>query len=264
MRMSITSAVSHVPSLAPAVVSTVNVDQLEGSTINAADEKGRRCKVEHTSPNLNSPRSEHQLGKEAEPTPEAKALITTVLAVGEAWQSQRKTVTDYFDQHKPEVLKLRAEFGVKPGTKGKQLDVPQPGGTQRAMYWSEFVKLAFGVSERHINRLLGIAADPKPSPDSEKSKNYKLGYVAGQKAAQRGQMPAPAAPQPAFKPDKNDPYAYFGQFKDEKQTFANELAAMVVEIYDPMDAEEIANAFGKELKRQLAEIRTASVKPTKE
>ena len=245
-------------------MSTVNVDKLEGSTINAADKKDRRCKVERTSTNLISPRSEHQLGKEAQPTPEARALITTVLAVGEAWQSQRKTVTDYFDQHKPEVLKLRAEFGVKPGTKGKQLNVPQSGDTQRAMYWSEFVKLAFGVSERHINRLLGVPADPKTSPDTKKSKNFKLGYVAGQEAALQGQVLAPAAPQPAFKPDKNDPYAYFGQFKDEKQTFANELAAMVVEIYDPMEAEEIANAFGKELKRQLAEIRMASVKPTKE
>lgn len=245
-------------------MSNVNLDQLAGSTINATGEKGRACKVKRATTNLNSPRSEHPLGKEVEPTPEANALITTVLAVGAEWQSHRKTVTDYFDRHKPEVLKLRAEFGVKPGTKGKQLYVPRTGDTHRAMYWSEFVKLAFGVSERHINRLLGIAADPKPSPDPEKSKNYKLGYVAGQKAAQRGQVQAPNAPQPAFKLDKNDPYAYFGQLKDEKQTFANELAAMVVEIYDPIDAEEIAKAFAKEVKRQLAEIRTASVKPTKE
>ncbi len=77
-------------------------------------------------------------------------------------------------------------------------------------------------------------------------------------------MQAPAVAQPVSKLDKHDPYAYFEQLKDEKQTFASELAAMVVEIYDYTDAEAIAKAFAKEVKRQLAEIRSASVKPTKE
>jgi competence protein ComEA len=97
------------------------------------------------------------------------------------------------------VLKLRTEFGVRQGTKGKLLYVPQPGGTQRAMYWSEFVTLAFGVSERHMNRLLGIPADPKEGLDPKKSKNYKLGFVDGQAAARRGPVPVPAQAQPASK-----------------------------------------------------------------
>ncbi|MGC2196778.1 MAG: hypothetical protein WA628_19040 [Terriglobales bacterium] len=263
--MSIPTAVAQAPSAAPAVMSTINVDQLEGSTITAMDKKNNRWfEVGHDSTNTNSPQSKHELGKEAEPTPEAKALITTLLAVGEEWQSKRKTATDYFDGHKVEVLKLRTEFGVRQGTKGKLLYVPQPGGTQRAMYWSEFVTLAFGVSERHINRLLGIPADPKESPDPTKSKNYKLGFVDGQEAALRGQVQAPAEAQPASKLDKEDPYAYFEQLKCEKQTFADELAAMVIDIYDSTDAEEIAKAFDKEMKRQLAEIRKASIKRTKE
>ncbi len=77
-------------------------------------------------------------------------------------------------------------------------------------------------------------------------------------------MQAPPEAQPASKLDKQDPYAYFEQLKCEKQTFADELAAMVIDMYDPTDAEEIAKAFDKELKRQLAEIRKASIKPTQE
>ena len=64
--------------------------------------------------------------------------------------------------------------------------------------------------------------------------------------------------------DKRDPYAYFEQLKDEKQTFAFELAAMVVEIYDAPDAEEMMKAFTKEMKRQLDEIRKESVNAAKE
>jgi hypothetical protein len=263
--MSIPSAVAQAPAAALAVVSTINVDQLEGSTITATDKKDRRqSKVGHERTNANPRRSQHELGKDAEPTPEAKALITNLLAVGEEWQSKRKTAADYFGEHKDEVLKLRTEFGVRQGTKGKLLYVPQPGGTQRAMYWSEFVTLAFEVSERHMNRLLGIPADPKVSADPTKSKNYKLGFADGQAAALRGPVQAPPEAQPAPKLDKQDPYAYFEQLKGEKQTFADELAAMVIDIYDPTDAEEIAKAFDKELKRQLAEIRKASIKPTKE
>jgi hypothetical protein len=116
------------------------------------------------------------------------------------------------------VLKLRAEFGVRQGTKGKLLYVPQQGGTQRAMYWSEFVTFAFGAGERHINRLLGIPADPKESAHPKKSKNYKLGFADGQAAALQGPVQAPPEAQPASKLDKQDPYAYFEQLKCEKQT----------------------------------------------
>jgi hypothetical protein len=263
--MSLPNAVAQTPSAAPAVVSTINVDQLEASTITPIEKKNvHQSKTADESTKTNSPGSGHELDKEAEPTAEGKALITTLIAVGEEWQSKRKTATDYFDDHKEDVLKLRAEFGVRQGSKGKLLFVPQPGGTQRAMYWSEFVKLAFGVSERHMNRLLGIGAEPKESPDPKKSKNYKLGLLDGQAAALQVPLQAPAETQPASKLDKQDPYAYFEQLKGEKQTFADELAAMVINIYDPTDAEEIAKAFDKELKRQLAEIRKASIKPSKE
>lgn len=182
-------------------------------------------------------------------------LINAVLAVGKEWQSKRKTVTDYFDQHKLEVLKLRNEFAVKQGTKGKMLYVPQPNSTVEAMYWSDFVLLAFGVSERHINRLLGIHDSPNP-PDPAKSKNYKLGFAAGQEAAMRGLVQAPAVAQPVSKLDKGDPYAYFEQFKHEKQTFVSELAAMVVGMFDSMDADEIVEAFSEEVNRQQ-ELRKA-------
>ncbi len=188
--------------------------------------------------------------KEAEPSPETKALIKTVLDVGKEWQSKRKTVKDYFEQHKLEVLKLRNEFGVMKGTKGKMLNVPQPDGTTDAMYWSDFVSLAFDVSERHINRLLGIPVEPPNPPDPANSKNYKLGFAAGQEAAMRGQVQAPAVAQPVSKLDKGDPYAYFEKLKDEKPTFASELAAMVVEMFEPTDADEIVQEFGKEVKRQ--------------
>jgi hypothetical protein len=82
--MSIPSAVAQAPSAPPAVVSTIDVGQLEGSTINPIHKKnGRQSKVGHESTNTNSRRSERELGQEAEPTPEAKVLITTLLAVGE-------------------------------------------------------------------------------------------------------------------------------------------------------------------------------------
>jgi hypothetical protein len=77
----------------------------------------------------------------------------------------------------------------------------------------------------------------------------------------RGQVQVPAVATPVSKLDKADPYAYFEQLKYEKQTFASELAAMVVEMYDPTDAAEITKMFDKEIQRQLAEIRKGSVKP---
>lgn len=201
-----------------------------------------------TSARVGTAQLEHQ-PEEADVTPETQALITTVLAVGGEWQSKRKTVKDYFEQHKLEVLKLHNAFGVKPGTKGKMLSVPQPNGDVELMYWSDFVSLAFGVSDRHINRLLGITEPPSP-PDPSKSKNYKLGFVAGQEAALRGQVQAPAVAKAVSKLDKGDPYAYFERLKDEKQTFASELAAMVVEMFEPSDTDEIVQEFGKEVKRQ--------------
>jgi len=243
-----TTAIPISPQVPPVLsVSTIGVGTLVGNT-SILKPKKPGCSAKAAA------------SKEAEPSPETKALISTVLTVGKEWQSKRKTVTDYFEQHKLEVLKLRNEFGVKQGTQGKMLYVPQPDDTTEAMYWSDFVSLAFGVSERHINRLLGINEPPNP-PDPAKSKNYKLGFAAGQEAAMRGQVQAPAVAQPVSKLDKGDPYAYFEQFKDEKQTFASELAAMVVNTYDATDAAEITKMLEKEVKRQLAEIRKASVEP---
>lgn len=235
-------------------VSTIDVGKLEGTT-SILKPKKNGCSAMAASDSTNSPRPQHQLNKDADPSPETKALIKTVLAVGKEWQSKRKTVTAYFEQHKLEVLKLRNDFGVKQGTKGKMLYVPQTNGTLEAMYWSDFVWLAFGVSERHINRLLGINEPPNP-PDPAKTKNYKLGFAAGQEAALRGQVQAPAVAQPVSKLDRRHPYAYFEQLKDEKQTFASELAAMVVEMFDSTDADEIVGAFSKEVNRQQ-ELRKA-------
>jgi hypothetical protein len=240
----------------------MHVDTVEGKTPTIKPQKIGCSATAAASKVTNS--AQHQLSKEAEPTPETKALIQTVLEVGKEWQSKRKTVADYFDQHKLEVLTLRNEFGVKKGTKGKTLYVPQPNGNAEPMYWSDFVLLAFGVSERHVNRLLGIPVESPDPPDPAKSKNYKLGFAAGQEAAMRGQVQAPAVAQPVSMLDKSDPYAYFEQFKEEKQTFASEVASMVVEMFDAPDATEITKMLEKEVKRQFAEICNASVKPAKE
>lgn len=258
-----TAALPNPPVISP-VPSLSMLDVHGRADTTTTNDKKEPSPLFEESRNINSPRSPHQLGKEAEPTPEAKALITSVIEVGKEWQSKRKTATEYLEQHKLEVLKLRTEFGVKQGTKGKLLYVPQPDDTPRAMYWSEFVKFAFGVSERHINRLLGIPVESPDPPDPKNSKNYKLGFAAGQEAALRGQVQAPVVAQPVSALDKRDPYAYFEQLKDEKQTFAYELAAMVVEIYDPLDAEEMLKAFTKEVKRQLSETRLNSIKSQKD
>lgn len=250
-----TASIPISPQASPAPsVSTIDVETL-GDTTSILKPKKNGCSARAASDSSNSPRTQHQRNKEADPSPETKALIEAVLAVGKEWQSKRKTVTEYFEQHKLEVLKLRNDFGVKQGTKGKMLYVPQANGTLEAMYWSDFVLLAFGVSERHINRLIGINEPPNP-PDPTKSKNYKLGFAAGQEAALRGQVQAPAVAQPVSKLDKGNPYAYFEQLKVEKQTFASELAAMVVDMYEPTDTHEIVQAFGKEVKRQQ-ELRNA-------
>lgn len=238
------------------IVSTTDVDKLEAKTsILKPKNVGCSAGAATASMGTQSLRSQNEIQKEAEPTPEGKALISTVLAVGKEWQSKRKTVTEYFEQHKLEVLTLRNEFGVKKGTKGKMLYVPQTNGTLEAMYWSDFVSLAFGVSERHINRLLGITEPPNP-PDPTKSKNYKAGFAAGQEATMREQVQAPAGAQPFSKLDKSAPYTYFEQFKYGKETFASELAAMVVGMFEPTDTDEIVQAFGKEVKRQQ-ELRNA-------
>ena len=104
------------------IVSTTDVDKLEAKTsILKPKNVGCSAGAATASVGTKSLRSQHEIQKEAAPTPEAKALINTVLAVGKEWQSKRKTVTDYFEQHKLEVLTLRNEFGVKKGTKGKML-----------------------------------------------------------------------------------------------------------------------------------------------
>jgi hypothetical protein len=194
---------------APSVpsVSTTDVGKFDGKTSILKPKVGGSAQTAGASMGSNPPRSHDELHREAEPTPEAKALIHTVLAVGKEWQSKRKTVTSYFEQHKLEVLKLRNEFGVKQGRKGKMLNVPRPDDTTEAMCWSDFVWLTFGVSERHINRLLGINEPPSP-PDPTNSKNYKLGFAAGQEAAKRGRVQAPAVAPPVSKLDKGDPYAF--------------------------------------------------------
>jgi len=228
-------------------ISTIDVGKLGGETPTLKPSSAG-CMAGATSAHIRTPQFQYE-PEEADLTPETQALITTVLTVGGEWQSKRKTVKDYFEQHKLEVLKLRNAFGVKPGSKGKTLSVPNPNGGVEPMYWSDFVSLAFGVSDRHINRLLGINEPPNPL-DPSKSKNYKLGFVAGQEAALRGHVQAPAVAKPLSKLDKGDPYAYFEQLKDEKQTFASELAAMVVEMFEPTDTDEIVQEFGKEVKRQ--------------
>ncbi|MGC2194929.1 MAG: hypothetical protein WA628_09650, partial [Terriglobales bacterium] len=252
-----TASIPTPPQAPPApIVCTTDVDKFGGKTsILKPKNVGCSAGAATASVGTKSLRSHHEIQKEAAPTPGAKALINTVLAVGKEWQSKRKTVTDYFEQHKLEVLTLRNEFGVKKGTKGKMLIVPQPDDTTKAMCWSDFVSLAFGVSERHINRLIGINEPPDP-PDPTGSKNYKAGFAAGQEAALRGQVQTPAVAQPVSKLDKGDPYAYFEQLKAEKQTFASELAAMVVGMFEPTDTDEIVQAFGKEVKRQQ-ELRNA-------
>ncbi len=245
-----TTAIPTLPQAPPATcVSLSDVGKLEGKMSILKPKIGDSAKTASASMSSSPPRSHHEFNEEADPTPEAKTLISAVLAVGKEWQSKRKTVTDYFEQHKLEVLTLRNEFGVKQGTKGKMLYVPRPNDTLEAMYWSDFVSLAFGVSDRHVNRLLGINEAPNP-PEPTKSKNYKLGFAAGQEAALREQVQAPAIAQPVSKLDKGDPYAYFEQLKAEKQTFASELAAIVVEMFEPTDTDEIVQAFGKEVKRQ--------------
>jgi hypothetical protein len=246
-----TASIPISPQASPAPsVSTIDVETLGDTTsILKPKKNGSAPEAASASIGTNSPLSQHGPNKDAEPTPETKALINTVLAVGKEWQSKRKTVTDYFEQHKLEVLTLRNEFGVKQGTKGKMLYVPQTNGTLEPMYWSEFVSLAFAVSERHINRLLGINEPPNPT-DATKSKNFKAGFAAGQEAALRERVQAPAVAQPFSKLDKSEPYTYFEQFKNEKATFASELAAMVVRMFGSTDADEIVEAFSKEVNRQ--------------
>lgn len=95
-----TASIPISPQASPAPsVSTIDVETL-GDTTSILKPKKNGCSARAASDSSNSPRTQHQRNKEADPSPETKALIEAVLAVGKEWQSKRKTVTEYFEQHK--------------------------------------------------------------------------------------------------------------------------------------------------------------------
>src|SRR5579864_1117044 len=122
-----TTAVSTPSEISPtSSLSILDVEKLAGTTTINKEKPRRPSKGGTDAHNISSPRPTCQLGNDAELTPEAKALIKSVIEIGKEWQSKRQTATKYFEQKKLEVLRVRNEFGVKQGAKGNLLYVPQP------------------------------------------------------------------------------------------------------------------------------------------
>jgi hypothetical protein len=197
------------------------------------------------------------------PNLETKLLVEEVIHIGCEFKPAHEKLKVIIEKHRFKILSLKEAFGVRQGCGGAHLIIGH-----EPFNWEEFILTYFGVTSRRLNQLLD-ARDSKnthlivvPTPETEKPL-FKKGKIAGIAEARR-QMTAEllAHPLPAIMTAdtadaKGDVYDYFEQLKEERETYVFELAAMVLEMFDSVDAAELGNMFAKELKKQIADGRTA-------
>jgi hypothetical protein len=140
----------------------------------------------------------------------------------------------------------------------------------------DMLKLADAKHEAHIAESKSEPAD-NPEPNTRKAKRwYKVGDDSrslgiGSKNDLRAQgkrshdEPLSAEELAAItkcaqpvRLDSKDPYAYFEQFKDEPQTMASELAAMLLEFHlDEQQTTSLLDLLKKQLKAQRKALAAA-------
>jgi hypothetical protein len=190
-------------------------------------------------------------------------LIEEVIQIAADFKPIHEKLKTIVEKGRCKISCLKSAFGVRQGCAGHPLII-----AKQTFTWEEFVQTYFGVTPRRLNQLLD-SKDEKDTrrtvvktPDEEKEL-YKKGKAAGKAEADREltAMLLETKPSPVVMPDaKGDVYAYFHQLRDEKETFSFELAAMVLEMYDTVDAESISKLFLSELRKQIADARKASLK----
>lgn len=201
------------------------------------------------------------------PDQETLELIEDVTKNAEEFKATHKKLKKLVDPHKIAALKVR--FGVSQGVRGHSLLIGK-----MPMNWEDFVRFFYDCTPRHLNRLLNIE-DEKPTnvrqPDPAKSRNYQLGYDSAEAKFEdwkRKQLAAgivfksdcalpkstPVAT-PAF--DKQDPYAYWEQFREEPETLSGELVAMLSELgLDYQQMLKVVELMKKEAKAQAGQPNT--------
>jgi hypothetical protein len=118
---------------------------------------------------------------------------------------------------------------------------PEPASdTSKAKRWFKVGadSRTLGIGTKNDLRAQGKQQHDEPPPSDE------IGESAEQGTEQR-------KAQPTIKLDSKDPYAYFEQFKDEPQTMASELAAMLLEFrLDEQQTTTVLDLLKKQLKAQ--------------
>ena len=200
------------------------------------------------------------------PDDDTKKLLAKCADHGVRFRSISKEI----DSMRSDILGLKAKFGVKQGYCGKRLVIDGVN----AMLWSEYCQHIFGVSAGQMNRLLNAtdekAVDTMP-PDPRESKNYKLGLRDAEEkydlwkrkqlaagtifkadCALPDQLPETKPVSVASPVNRDDPHAYWRQFREEPQTMASELVAMLAEVgMDYQTILQVVEAVKKQAKTQL-------------
>jgi len=214
---------------------------------------------------------------EVAPDEAQAALIARVLEGGKEFKVLHEKLTVLFDRIRPDVQELKDNvFKVRRGSAGEEVLI---GDT--VMDWETFCFHCFGVGTKRINQLLEIAdkehgTTVKQSPkvhltkdDYQKAMDEK--YAEGLAAAKA----ANEADDESVVPDlvqkleqtlthattvADKSYEYFHQFKDEPETYAMELSAMLIEHgLEFTTIERITKLMLKDAKKTLCDFAVKAV-----
>jgi hypothetical protein len=216
------------------------------------------------------------------PTEEQKVTILRVLEAGKEFKPLHEKLTVLFDRIRPDVQTLKDDvFRVRQGDPGLEVLIPTDKGDV-LMDWETFVTYAFGVGAERIRQLLQVKDKEfgnkvKTVPKvhltrAEYDDAINEAFEAGKQTASDAdvdeddesvvpdfvQKLEQTLTQATTVADKS--YEYFHQFKDEPETYAMELSAMLIEHgLEFTTIERITKLMLKDAKKTLCDLAVKAV-----
>jgi len=129
------------------------------------------------------------------------------------------------------LIELKARFGVRQGTRGKQLTVEA-----NLMYWDQFCDIYLHTTAENFKNVVAREKNPPAKKRDEDKPLWCRGYAAGKRDAENailakgGEIKATVPTPDLRRKDNGDPYTYWEQFKDDSQRMSDEIASMLVEV----------------------------------
>jgi hypothetical protein len=205
-----------------------------------------------------------EVGEDPLPTYDEKiqALIDRVLASGEQFQAIYLKLTTLFDEIRPDVQELKDDvFKVSQGSEGVEVNIR---GVM--MDWETFCASTWKVGTKRINQLLeikdkGYELTSEPKKKVTMSQDEFNEHI--EKAREEGKKNAdPVGSLKETLESVTDPgdkaYTYFEMFKNEPQTLATELSALLIHLgLDKQQIEEVLTAALKDAKKTLCQLANA-------